>query len=115
MSIYYIGDIEFKTKYDLKNVLSKMGMSSAFSYYADFSKMDGTKELYIDEVYHQAFISVDEKGTEAAAATGVVMNLKSAMPSPTNTFRADHPFIFLIQDKETNTILFLGKVTNPNN
>ncbi|HHD92229.1 MAG TPA: hypothetical protein ENL06_01215, partial [Candidatus Portnoybacteria bacterium] len=71
----------------------------------------GTQNLFISKVIHQAFIKVDEEGTEAAAATGVVMD-KAVMAS--NIFRVDHPFIFLIQDKEHGEILFLGSIVNPN-
>ena len=74
--------------------------------------MDGTEWLYISDVIHQAFVEVNEEGTEAAAATVVIMSVGSAMPM--NTFQADHPFIFIIQEKETGVILFMGRVTNPN-
>ena len=101
---------EFDTKYFMKETLSSMGMPTAFGA-ADFSGMDGTKNLQISQVIHQAFVKVDEKGTEAAAATAVVMKDMAAMPS--NVFRADHPFIFIIQEKETGNILFMGRVTDP--
>jgi len=73
--------------------------------------MDGQKNLFISEVIHQAFIKVDEKGTEAAAATAVIM--KELAMIPTNNFKADHPFVFIIQENETNNILFMGRVNNP--
>jgi serine protease inhibitor len=107
----YLPKFEFETKYFMENVLSALGMPTAFSTQADFSGMDGTKDLFISSVIHQAFVKVDEQGTEAAAATAVVMTFTSAMPS--SIFRADHPFIFLIQEKDTGNILFLGKVLNP--
>lgn len=107
----YLPKFEFDTKYFMKEILSAMGMPQAFGMDADFSNMDGTHWLYIKEVIHQAFVKVDEKGTEAAAATGVVMELKSLLPR--NVFRADHPFIFIIQQKDTGTILFLGRVNDP--
>ncbi len=88
-----------------------MGMPTAFTPSADFSKMDGTKNLFIQTVIHQAFVDVNEEGTEAAAATGVGMHLLSFEPRP--VFRADHPFIFIIQKRKTGNILFLGKVINP--
>ena len=72
--------------------------------------MDGTRNLFISNVIHQAFVEVNEEGTEAAAATAVIVAL-TAMP--TNMFIADHPFIFIIQERETGNILFLGKVVNP--
>ena len=106
----YLPKFEFDTKYFMKETLSIMGMPTAFGN-ADFSGMDGTKSLFIDQVIHQAFVKVDEKGTEAAAATAVTVGLTSIMPS--SVFRADHPFIFVIQEKETGNILFLGKVVDP--
>jgi serine protease inhibitor len=102
---------EFDNKYYMKQTLSNMGMPTAFSPQADFSGMTGSTDLYISSVIHQAYVKVDEKGTEAAAATGIVMKLTSAGPS--NFFIADHPFIFIIQDKETGNILFLGRVIDP--
>ncbi len=107
----YIPKFEFTKKYFLKESLKAMGMPTAFSLKADFTGMTGNKELYISSVIHQAYIKVDEKGTEAAGATAVVMELKALMPG--KIFKADHPFIFIIQDKETGNILFMGKVTNP--
>jgi serpin B len=98
-------------RYDLKNVLRAMGMPSAFSANdADFSGIDGNPHnLYISASAHQANIDVNEKGTEAAAATHVVGTPAGIPPS----FIADHPFIFLIQDKTTGTILFMGRVSDP--
>jgi serpin B len=108
----YLPKFEFDTKYFMKETLEAMGMPAAFdSSLADFSGMTGQKDLFIGFVIHQAFIKVDEQGTEAAAATAVGMNLTS-MPQQ-NIFRVDHPFIFIIQDKNTGNILFLGKVINP--
>jgi len=103
---------EFNTKYFMEDTLSALGMPTAFSEKADFSGMTGKKDLFIGVVIHQAYVKVDEKGTEAAGATAVVMR-KSIAVMPTNIFRADHPFIFLIQEKDTGTILFFGKVVNP--
>lgn len=98
----------------LKDTLTEMGMADAFAAKADFSGMDGTRQLHIDKVLHKAFVNMDEKGTEAAAATGVVMIMLGASPFPVPTFRADHPFILLIQENQTGSILFMGRVTNPN-
>ena len=102
---------EFDTKYFMGDTLSLMGMPIAFSSGADFSGMNGIKQLFISNVIHQAYVKVDEKGTEAAAATAVVMKDTAAMPR--NVFRADHPFIFIIQEKETGNILFMGRVVDP--
>ena len=108
----FIPKFEFDSKYFMKDTLSAMGMPTAFSFSADLSGMDGTKNLFIDKVIHQAYVKVDEEGTEAAAATAVIVAQKSAMISR-NIFRADHPFIFVIQEKETGNILFIGRVTDP--
>lgn len=108
-----IPKFKLETTYSLKNELSKMGMPSAFdSESADLSGIDGQKDLYISDAFHKAFVQVDEKGTEAAAATGIVVGTTSVGPMP-EIFRADHPFIFLIQDDRTGLILFIGKVTDP--
>jgi len=108
----YLPKFEFDTKYFMKDTLSAMGMPTAFEWPgADFSGMDGTEMLYIDKVIHQAYVKVDEKGTEAAAATAIMVGFGSA--GPRNVFRADHPFIFIIQEKETGNVLFMGRVTNP--
>ena len=85
-------------------------MPLAFSDKADFSGMTGQRGLFISAVIHKAFIDVNEEGTEAAAATAVVMRA----PAPPNPiFRADHAFIFLIRDNRTGSILFLGRMMNP--
>src|SRR3989344_3852057 len=102
---------EFDTKYFMRDVLSALGMPTAFSESADFSGMTGKKDLFISFVIHQAYVKVDEKGTEAAAATAVGMELTAVMPR--NVFRADHPFIFLIQDEGTGNILFFGRMVDP--
>jgi len=110
----YIPKFTFETKYFIAETLSEMGMPLAFTWPgADFSGMDSTKNLYISSVIHQAFVEVNEKGTEAAAATVVTMKLGTAMPVKTPIFRADHPFIFIIQEKETGNILFIGRITDP--
>jgi serine protease inhibitor len=89
-----------------------MGMKDAFSRAADFSGMSGRKDLYISGVMHKAFVEVNEEGTEAAAATGVTMRLLS-IAEPPPVFRADRPFIFMIRDNVSQSILFMGKVGNP--
>ena len=113
----YLPKFKFEQKYMLKPHLSNMGMPTAFSMDADFSGITKTTELYIDSVIHQSFIEVNEEGTEAAAATAVVMAEKGGIddepePMPIE-FVADHPFIFLIEHKETGQILFMGKVSSP--
>jgi serpin B len=102
----------FESSFGLKEVLSKMGMPVAFTSDADFSGMDGNTDLYISDVVHKAFIAVDETGTEAAAATGVIMSA-SAAPVTTTIVTLDRPFIFFIRDVQTGTIVFMGSVVNP--
>jgi serpin B len=105
-----IPKFKFKTEYNLNDILIKMGMIDAFSVSdADFSGMDGTKSLFISDVLHKAFVEVNEEGTEAAAATSVIVTTSSYTP----TFNADHPFVFLIQHEKTGAILFIGKIINP--
>lgn len=88
-------------------------MNQGFGGKADFSGMTGVKDLYISAVIHKAFIDVNEEGTEAAAATAVVMTRKTAAVRPNPIFRADRPFLFLLKDTETNSILFIGRVMDP--
>jgi serpin B len=103
---------EFDSGFSLKEALIAMGMPAAFSAEADFSGMTGDRALSIADVIHKAFVSVDEEGTEAAAATAVVM-VESAMPGQPVEVTVDHPFIFLIRDIQTGTILFVGRVLDP--
>jgi len=103
---------EFDSEFSLKDTLAGMGMPIAFSGAADFSGMTGTLDLQITEVLHKAFVSVDEAGTEATAATAVIVG-ESAMPGQPVEVILDHPFIFLIRDIETGAILFVGRVMNP--
>ena len=99
---------------ELKETLSALGMPLAFiPGKADFSGMTGTRDLAISAVVHKAFVEIEEKGTEAAAATGVVMSRMAVVPAPPIVFRADHPFFFLIRDKRTGSILFLGRLARP--
>ncbi len=103
---------EFDSEFSLKDTLAAMGMPIAFSGGADFSGMTGNRELFISDVVHKAFVAVDEAGTEAAAATAVIMP-GSAAPEPPVEVTIDRPFIFLIRDIETGAILFVGRVLNP--
>jgi serpin B len=104
-----------ETAFPLRETLSQMGMASAFGSDADFSGIDDRRDLYLSRVIHKAFVDVSEEGTEAAAATGVAVNLISAvMPRPQRiVFRADHPFVFLIRDTRSGVILFAGRLMNP--
>ncbi len=109
--IVLLPKFKFETKYFMAETLAKMGMPTAFSFNADFSGMDVTKSLFIGEVIHQAFVEVNEEGTEAAAATAVIMEITST--GNEKIFMADHPFIFIIQEKQSGNILFFGKAGNP--
>ncbi len=100
-------------KFSLGAVLQAMGMTDAFSRQADFSGMTGRNDLFISAVVHQAYVDVNEEGTEAAAATGVTMRLTAMAPGRVPVFRADHPFLFLIRDIRSGSILFVGRVANP--
>ena len=106
---------KFETRYYLEEGLSAMGMPDAFDgRNADFSGMTGHRDFCISHVIHQAMIDVNEEGSEAAAATAIVMVTAAArVPGPPAVFRADHPFIFMIVHKPTDSILFLGRVSNP--
>jgi serpin B len=98
--------------FSLKNTLIDLGMTDAFDgEKADFSGINGKGDLWISDVFHKAFIEVNEEGTEAAAATSVVL-IKQSDELPT-VFRADHPFIFIIKDNRSGSILFMGRVINP--
>jgi serpin B len=103
---------KLESEFSLKKALSGMGMPLAFSDSADFSGMVGRKDLYISAVIHKAFIETDESGTEAAAATAVIMRA-TAMPAAPLEVKIDRPFIFLIRDIKTGTVLFIGRVMNP--
>jgi serpin B len=103
---------EFESGFDLGEVLAAMGMPLAFTLQADFSGMTAEERLFISEVIHRATISVGESGTEAAAGTAVVMP-PSAIPADLVTLTVDRPFLFLIRDLQTGTVLFLGRVLDP--
>jgi serpin B len=112
LSEIYLPKFEFDTKYFIKETLSAMGMPTAFGH-ADFSgmsRMNGMKNLFIDQIIHQAYIKVDEEGTEAAGTTEIAITEGLADDL---IFNANHPFIFVIQEKKTGNILFLGRVIDP--
>jgi serpin B len=100
----------FDSSFSLKQYLAEMGMPLAFSEMADFSGINGNDELTITDMVHKAFIAVDEEGTEAAAASGVVVGIVSM---PQTSVIIDRPFILLIRDNATGAILFVGRVLNP--
>ncbi len=103
-----------ESSFSLGDILAKMGMSDAFNAsQADFSGMDGQHDLYLSSVLHKAYASVDESGTEAAAATVAIMDLTSIMPGEPVSLTIDRPFIFIIYDQPTQSILFTGRITDP--
>lgn len=99
----------FESRFSLADTLAAMGMPNAFSEAADFSGIDGSGGLSISHVEHKAFVAVDELGTEAAAATGVGM----IVSGPPVSLTIDRPFLFLIQELTTGTVLFVGRVVDP--
>ncbi len=101
------------SNYSLKNHMKQVGLKTAMAGAADYSGICD-RSLTIDQVLQKAFIQVDEKGTEAAAATAIVMTTESLQTPLIQSFRADHPFLFLIYHKTTDTILFMGRMENPN-
>ena len=111
----YLPKFEFELYTEVVEPLRDLGMVSAFSQgAADFSKMTGDKDLYVSNILHKAFIKVDEEGTEAAAATVVIIKATSiGEPVQLKIFNADHPFIFMIRENSTGAILFMGRITNP--
>ena len=111
--IVFFPKFKIESQFSLGQTLALMGMPDAFDpELADFSAMVGQKELYISAVIHKSFLEVNEEGSEAAAATGVVVSVTSIAPSPP-IFKADHPFVFFIRDNKSQSILFLGRVLNP--
>jgi serine protease inhibitor len=109
----FLPKFEFKFEDSLVDELTALGMTDAFNASdADLSGISDTAKLVISEVKHKSYIKVDERGTEAAAVTGITIDVTSV--GPDNSFRVDHPFVFAIREKDTNSILFIGKVMNPN-
>lgn len=104
--------IRLETRYQLARTLSDMGMPLAFGEGADFSGIDGRGGLFIAKAIHQTFLQVDEEGTEAAAATALVMNESGPRPARIR-FHADHPFFFLIRDNRSGALLFMGRIGEP--
>jgi serpin B len=110
MGAVFLPRFAFAADLDLKAVLQTLGVTSAFGDVADLSGIDGAHDLFVNAASHKAIIAVDQKGTEAAAATGVVVNTRSA---PLVSLAADRPFLFFIRHEPTGTILFQGRVLDP--
>jgi serpin B len=104
---------KLETALQLKPTLRELGMPRAFGPEAEFGGMSHEDELEISDVVHKAMVQVDEQGTEAAAATGVIVGIRSAAPSQVKVFQADRPFLFLIRHQASGALLFLGRVANP--
>jgi serpin B len=111
----YLPKFKLTSEFSLADVLESMGMPLPFVRQADFSRMSTQERLFISAVIHKAFVDVNEEGTEAAAATAVEAKKAEASPAREEpvVFRADHPFVFLIRDNQTQSILFLGRLMNP--
>ena len=108
----YVPKFKLETKYSLVDTFKRLGMRDAFdSGHADFSGITGKRDLFISDIIHQGYVEVNEEGTEAAAATGVIMVTSAQMPG--KTFMADHPFLFIILERDTGNILFMGRIINP--
>jgi serpin B len=110
----FLSKFKLTSEFQLGPTLAALGMTEPFTDRADFSGMDGAKDLFISAVIHKAYVDVNEEGTEAAAATGAIVGMNAVMrPRPVPIFRADHPFIFLILDERSGSILFMGRMGNP--
>ena len=108
----YLPRFKVEESYDLVPTLRALGMVDAFIFrVANFSGMNGSRDLAVSKVFHKSFVEVTEEGTEAAAATGVVIIRKSL--TFREPFRCNHPFLFLIKHIKTNSILFCGRVSSP--
>ena len=111
--IVYLPRFNIISQFNLAQTLKSMGLIDAFKpQMADFSGIDGTRNLHISAVVHKAFVDVNEEGTEAAAATGAVVSVTS-LPESQPVFRADHPFIFLIRENKFGSLLFIGRLVDP--
>ncbi|NXM76575.1 SPB10 protein, partial [Serilophus lunatus] len=107
----YLPKLKLEENYDLKSPLSSMGIRNAFDpVQADFTGMSVKKDLFISKVIHKAFVEINEEGTEAAAATGVLVMRSKPL---TTTFKADHSFLFFIRHNKSQTILFFGRFCSP--
>ena len=104
---------KIESEFDLNKTLSELGIKEAFTEAADFSGITEAEKLYISKVVHKANIAVDEEGTEAAAATAVMMRKTSALLEDVD-FIVNKPFIYILRNNKNNCIYFMGKIINPN-
>ncbi len=104
---------KLESAFGLSDAMKALGMVDAFEPgSADFSGMEATRSLYISDLLHKAYVDVNEEGTEAAAATAVVVG-QTSMPAESYVIDFDHPFLFFIRNIQTNTILFMGRLADP--
>ncbi|SFF52270.1 serpin family protein [Thermoflexibacter ruber] len=110
-----VGLPKFTLEYDiaLNNVLQSMGIKEAFSNQANLTKISKQGRLYVNSVKHKTFLQIDEKGTEAAGVTSIGVGVTSVNPNTPPTIIFDRPFLMILSEKQSNTILFMGKITNP--
>jgi len=104
---------DFETEYDLIPPLKRLGLEDAFEKDSANFQAITDEQIYLDKAVHKAFVNVNEEGTEAAAITALVGRFTSGPPEPTAEFVADHPFVFVIQEKDMGEILFIGRVMDP--
>ena len=112
----FLPRFKMESNFELNDTLGKMGMTDAFSMgAANFAGIDGAVDLFISDVFHKAWVEVNEEGTEAAAATAVVVteSAEPRPPPPRPVFRADHPFVFCIRHMQSGSLLFLGRLADP--
>jgi serpin B len=110
----FIPKFKLETQFSLADALKELGMPRAFGSGAEFGGMSTAEPLNISDVIHKAFVEVDEQGTEAAAATGVIMATRAApIQREPKVFRADHPFLFLIRHRDSGAVLFSGRFSQP--
>jgi serpin B len=110
-STFFLPKFKIQQKYELKSALSKSLILKAFSNEADLSRINGQKNLKVSKVCHQVVIEVNERGSEAAAVTSIQIELLS-FRTDRKIFKADHPFLYLIRDKNNNFILFIGQINS---
>ncbi|MEC4892661.1 MAG: serpin family protein [Oscillatoria sp. PMC 1051.18] len=106
----WLPKLNISSELNLKRILSAMGMEQAFNEQADFSGFNGKQDLYLSHAVHKAYVNIDEMGTQAGVATGAIGATRGGLQG---SFRGDRPFIFLIRDNVSKSILFLGRVVNP--
>ena len=112
--LVYLPRFKMNWSFPLKNVLGEMGMKRAFSETGEFGRMSSIKVMQLHDTFHKAFVEVNEKGTEATAATAAGgMNVVSYRHPPPVVFRADHPFLMMLRHQPTGLILFIGRVIDP--